>query len=62
MRRGAFLSRRSAAFFWGMRKTAPAPVEVSVVDAVLRSRDGIDVHRIKAIDRRELSATATGSG
>jgi very-short-patch-repair endonuclease len=51
---GAFLSHRSAAFFWGMRKTAPAPVEVSVIGRSCSSRDGIRVHRIKTIDRREL--------
>jgi very-short-patch-repair endonuclease len=51
---GAFLSHRSAAFFWGMRKTAPAPVEVSVIARSCSSRDGILVHRIKAIDRRDL--------
>ena len=52
--RGAFLSGPSAAFFWGMRKTAPAPVEVTVVARCCAPRDGINVHRIKAIDRREL--------
>ncbi|HUA06861.1 MAG TPA: DUF559 domain-containing protein [Solirubrobacteraceae bacterium] len=50
----SFLSHRSAAFFWGMRKTPPAPVEVSVLGRQCRSRDGIRVHRIKAIDRRDL--------
>jgi len=50
----SFLSHRSAAFFWGMRKTAPSPVEVSVVGRSCSSRDGIRVHRIKAIDRRDL--------
>ena len=50
----AFLSHRSAAFFWGMRKSAPAPVEVSVVGRPCHSRDGILVHRIKAIDGRDL--------
>jgi very-short-patch-repair endonuclease len=50
----AFLSHRSAAFFWGMRKTAPAPVEVSVIGRSCSSRDGILVHRIKAIDRRDM--------
>ena len=50
----AFLSHRSAAFFWGMRKAAPAPVEVSVVGRQSQSRDGIRVHRIRAMDRREL--------
>jgi very-short-patch-repair endonuclease len=52
--RGAFLSGRSAAFYWGMRTTAPAAVEVSVVGRYCASRDGITVHRIKAIDQREI--------
>ncbi len=51
---GAFLSHRSAAYVWGLRKTAPAPVEVSVCGRYSSSRDGLRVHRIKAIDRREL--------
>jgi very-short-patch-repair endonuclease len=51
---GTFLSHRSAAYVWGMRKTAPARVEVSVVGKGCRTRDGLVVHRVKAIDRREL--------
>jgi very-short-patch-repair endonuclease len=51
---GAFLSHRSAAFVWGMRRTPPAIVEVSVLGRNRRSRGEIIVHRIKAIDRREL--------
>ena len=50
----AFLSHRSAAFVWGLRKTAPAPVEVSVVGRGCRTRDGLHIHRIQVIDRREL--------
>jgi very-short-patch-repair endonuclease len=50
----SFISHRSAAFVWGMRKTAPALVEVSVVGRGSRSRDGIRVHRIRALDKREL--------
>lgn len=49
-----FLSHRSAAFVWGMRKTEPDDVEVSVVGRCCESRDGIVVHRIKTVDRREL--------
>jgi len=51
---GSFLSHRSAAFVWGMRKNAPAEVEISVVARECRSREGICVHRIQAIDPREL--------
>jgi very-short-patch-repair endonuclease len=50
----AFLSHRSAAYVWGFRKTAPDPVEVSVVGRGCRTREGLEVHRIRAIDRREL--------
>jgi very-short-patch-repair endonuclease len=51
---GAFLSHRSAAFVWGMRKAPPAIVEVSVPGRHRRSRDGLVVHRIQAIDRRDV--------
>ena len=51
---GAFLSHRSAAYVWGFRKAAPAPVEVSVPGRGCRTRDGLVVHRIQAIDRREV--------
>jgi very-short-patch-repair endonuclease len=51
---GAFLSHRSAAYVWGFRKAAPAPVEVSVPARGCRTRDGLLVHRIQAIDRREV--------
>lgn len=52
--KGAFISHRSAAFVWGMRKTAPEEVEVSVVGRHCASREGLRVHRIGAVDRREL--------
>jgi very-short-patch-repair endonuclease len=51
---GAFLSHRSAAYVWGFRKAAPAPVEVSVEGRGCRRRDGLVVHRIHAIDRRDV--------
>jgi very-short-patch-repair endonuclease len=50
----SFLSHHSAAFLWGLRKTAPPTVEVSVCGRVIASRDGIRVHRIKTIDDREV--------
>jgi len=52
--KGSFISHRSAAFVWGMSKTPPREVEVSVVRRCCASRDGIRVHRIQEIDRREL--------
>jgi very-short-patch-repair endonuclease len=51
---GAFLSHRSAAYLWGFRKIAPESVEVSVVGGGCRTRDGLQVHRVRAVDPREL--------
>jgi very-short-patch-repair endonuclease len=51
---GSFISHRSAAFVWGMRKSGPPEAEVSVVGFRCRARKGIRLHRIKAIDRRDL--------
>jgi very-short-patch-repair endonuclease len=48
------ISHRSAAFVWGLQKVAPTEVEVSVVDRCCKSRKGLRVHRIKAIDERDL--------
>jgi very-short-patch-repair endonuclease len=50
----SFLSHGSAALVWGMRKTPAAEVDVSVVGRNGWSREGMRVHRIGAIDRREL--------
>jgi very-short-patch-repair endonuclease len=51
---GSFVSHRSSAFVWGMRKSPPPKVEVSVVGSGCRVRKGMRVHRIGAIDKREL--------
>lgn len=51
---GSFVSHRSAAFVWGMRKVAPGLVEVSVVGDACRAHKGMRVHRIGTIDGREL--------
>jgi very-short-patch-repair endonuclease len=51
---GAFLSHRSAAFVWGLRKTAPVTVEVTVRAPRRASHKGIHVHRIRAIADREV--------
>jgi len=51
---GTLVSHRSAAFVWGMRDDPPPKVEVSVVGPGCRSRKGMRVHRINAIDKREL--------
>ena len=52
--KGSFISHRSAAFVWGMRKAPPAQVELSVVRRCCGLREEIRVHRIKAVDRREV--------
>jgi very-short-patch-repair endonuclease len=52
--KGSLVSHRSAAFVWGMRKTGPGLVEVSVVGCGCRLRKGMRVHRVKAVDEREL--------
>ena len=52
--KGSFISHRSAAFVWGLRKNPPAQVEVSVVGRGCRSRTGMRLHRIQAIDGAEL--------
>jgi very-short-patch-repair endonuclease len=52
--KNCFVSHHSAAFVWGLRKNPPQEVEVSVVGRCSESREGIRVHRIKAIDKREL--------
>ena len=51
---GAFLSHRTAAFVWGLRKTAPATVDVTIVGRVCGLRKGIRVHRIRAIEDRDV--------
>jgi very-short-patch-repair endonuclease len=50
----SFLSHRSSAFVWGMRKVPPELVEVSVVGRNCWSRMGTRVHRIRGIDQREV--------
>jgi very-short-patch-repair endonuclease len=50
----SFVSHASAAFVWGLRETAPADVEVSVVGRCCGSRNGMRVHRVRDIDRREI--------
>jgi very-short-patch-repair endonuclease len=50
----SFISHRSAAFVWGMLKTPPEEVDVSVAGRNCWRRKGLRVHRIGGIDRREL--------
>jgi very-short-patch-repair endonuclease len=50
----AFLSHWSAALVWGLRKASPADVEVTVVRRYRAPSQGIRVHRIQAVDKREV--------
>jgi very-short-patch-repair endonuclease len=51
----AFLSHETAAAFRGILPALPAEVEVTVVGRYRASSEGIRVHRIKEIDRGEVS-------
>ena len=50
----SFISHRSAASVWGLRNASPVAVEVVVVGGGCRSRKGMWVHRIQAVDRGEV--------
>jgi very-short-patch-repair endonuclease len=52
-RERAFLSHRTAAAVWGLQRTFPVEVEVSVVGRRCDSRAGLHVHNIKKIERGE---------
>jgi very-short-patch-repair endonuclease len=51
----AFLSYRTSAGVWGLLRSLPLEVEVSVVGRRCSSRKGIRVHELRAIDRREVT-------
>jgi hypothetical protein len=50
----AFLSHETAAAVLGLLRALPETVEVSVVGRYRASSEGIKVHRIRQIDRREV--------
>lgn len=50
----SLVSHHSAAFVLGLRKVPPAQVDVTVVGRCCKSRAGLRVHRVRAVDRREL--------
>jgi very-short-patch-repair endonuclease len=52
--RRAFLSHHSAAFVWGLLKTPPPAVDVSMVRRHCKSSEGLRVHRIQKIDRPDV--------
>ena len=49
----AVVSHRSAARLWGLAKTCPDEVEVTVVGRDCRSRDGLRVHTVKRLGARD---------
>jgi very-short-patch-repair endonuclease len=51
---GAFLSHHTAAFVWGLRGWRPLAIDVSVPERYRARREGLNVHRVGAIDRRDL--------
>ena len=51
----AFLSHETGAGVWGLARWLPRAVEVTVVGRYRGSSDGIHVHRVKTIDRREVT-------
>ena len=51
---GAILSHGTAAHLWGLRGTAPATIDVSVVGRQPRSKPGLQVHRVSAFHPRDL--------
>jgi very-short-patch-repair endonuclease len=52
----AILSHRSAAAVWGLLGPSPDEVTVTVVTIGSHSRSGLRVHRVQALDRRDLRA------
>ena len=50
----AVLSHRSAAFVWRLHGGAPPAAEVTVPSTAGRARPGIVIHRVKALDRRDV--------
>jgi very-short-patch-repair endonuclease/mRNA-degrading endonuclease toxin of MazEF toxin-antitoxin module len=53
-RERAFLSHHTGAAVWGLQRGFPVEVELSVVGRRCDSREGIQVHQIKTIARRDL--------
>jgi very-short-patch-repair endonuclease len=50
----AFLSHETAAAVWGLLPMLPSAVEVSVVGRYRASSEGINVHRIRQVERGEV--------
>lgn len=52
--RDAVVSHRSAAWIWGLVKTPPACVHVTVIGRNARQRDGVVAHRVPCLDPRDV--------
>jgi very-short-patch-repair endonuclease/predicted transcriptional regulator of viral defense system len=50
---GAVVSHHSAARLWGLTKTSPGEVEVTIVGRDCRSRKGLRVHTVKRLGARD---------
>jgi very-short-patch-repair endonuclease len=57
VRDGAALSHWSAAVLWGLWTHAPASVEVTVDDAPAAANPGVQVHRSRILERRDVWIT-----
>jgi very-short-patch-repair endonuclease len=53
-REGAVISHRSAARLWGFLDPEPSQVDVTVIGGWCRPKRGIRIHRVAAIDDRDL--------
>jgi very-short-patch-repair endonuclease len=53
--RGALISHRSAAGLWGIAAPTSGTVELTMIGRDCRSRDGLRVHQIQALDPRDRS-------
>jgi very-short-patch-repair endonuclease len=50
---GTFVSHRSAVALWGLAKSLPADIEVTVAGRECRSREGLRVHSVETLDPRD---------
>jgi hypothetical protein len=51
----AVVSHRSAAALWGLTRSSPAEVDISVVARGCRPRQGLRIHRLERLDSRDRS-------
>ncbi len=51
---GALISHWSAAYLWGLMENPPSEIHVATPGRHCRSRNGIRLHRVKALDPRDV--------